>query len=1015
MKFSSKDEGKSNDAADKGNKMGDMNNDVGASGGIRDSNGFVDTLPLSEEVGASMSDRAIGESLPDPEAIVSTASHDEFLREDDKAAADAAAPTGFVGRIKSLLSRKNKKAKADADDEDESGYGNEDGRDDGDDLSEVDRDDIRGNSEVDAEQDNNVFVEEDDPNSIFDLSPEEARMNAILADIGSKPKGLPIIGGLAPRVQYGVGVSIMTVALIGAGVLASFGLIQSSQYQARAEVGTQLKMLSQRLMATTQHSISGSSDAFNKLRESRAAVIVEFDKIFKGTTGLPMVEPTWNEELGRLHETYVRDVLPMVDKVLNMGVNFGDMPASAGVLNEQSAVFNAAAERLLAHLISTGAPQSQITSVYQLIESSERMRRSGVLLLASSDSSSSGDNIVKERLDDQFEDFKKEMGSAWAMVDGALTINGAKIEGNDKVVDIISERYPGVVATVYQVIEGELVRLSTSEKKEDGSRASGSIMGKSHPAYANLLFGNTFNGQVVLFGRPHITKYEPIKNAENKIIGALSIAAEIDSSRGATHVLADYISAFNQLQKSLQDLGEGNESLGTLALSDAVDTQLLDELDEAMLLINEVNLFLQDRAVEIIEARASMSSLLIAAESALLSSDSFSSAMSAKSRQALELLYTALALLLVATAGLALIGAVNNRINRIETWATAFKNKSNERDIIDFMSEILPLEMGDLTVSFTNNTSAMEGITGGIRSSVSEAVSSLRAAMATVMSTTHSVINNVNQSVAGSRDLSESNERQAKEIGDVVSRVTELTGAIDQVTGDTNRATEMTEAAKSASDTGARVVSQTNEKMTEIRASMQDVLKSVKHLGETSHEIGTIVEAIETITDRTQVIAVNASLEAAKAGAAGHGFSVLAGEVNRLAEQSNEALRTITALVQRIQGETAATIRVVEDSTNNVVEGARLSEAANVELTKISGLSEMLQQVMQEIHKQSASQSNNAGSVRESMGRLVSLSRDFQASVAQMVQGVESIDVSMGTLQSTVSIFKTDAEEPARV
>jgi len=244
----------------------------------------------------------------------------------------------------------------------------------------------------------------------------------------------------------------------------------------------------------------------------------------------------------------------------------------------------------------------------------------------------------------------------------------------------------------------------------------------------------------------------------------------------------------------------------------------------------------------------------------------------------------------------------------------------------------------------------------------------------------------------------------------VVGRVADLTTAIDQVTGNTLLAANMTQSAKAASDAGALVVSQTNAKMTEIRTSMQDVLKSVKHLGETSHEIGSIVEAIETITDRTQVIAVNASLEAAKAGAAGQGFQVLAGEVNRLAEQSNEALRTITALVQRIQGETASTIRVVEDSTNSVVDGARLSESANVELTKISQLSENLQGIMKQIREQSEQQSGNAGSVRESMDRLSELSKEFQSSVGRMVTGVQQIDASMGTLQSTVSVFNTEEQ-----
>ena len=489
--------------------------------------------------------------------------------------------------------------------------------------------------------------------------------------------------------------------------------------------------------------------------------------------------------------------------------------------------------------------------------------------------------------------------------------------------------------------------------------------------------------------------------AERLALSGTRLLGTATTSAESRYAFADDVLALGKALNTLMD---------PAATSDPYVRTLVGDVSDTLGPIEAASVFMAKYAADITAARADVIGMRDAVGQVSFNAGNYVTQSNAEADALSKQVFLALGIAGIAVAALILLALINSRITRIEAWEAAFKNKSNEKDIIDFMREILPLELGDLTVAFTTNTTAMEGITGGIRSSVNEAVTSLREAMSTVRGTTDSVIDNVNQSVSGSRDLSASNVRQAHEIEEVVARVADLTSAIGQVTGGTIRAAEMTTAAKSASDTGARVVSQTNEKMTEIRANMQDVLKSVKHLGETSHEIGTIVEAIETITDRTQVIAVNASLEAAKAGAAGQGFSVLAGEVNRLAEQSNEALRTITALVQRIQGETAATIRVVEDSTNNVVEGARLSEAANAELSKISGVSEALQKIMTEIRTQSEGQSGNATLVRDSMDRLVSLSRDFQKSVEQMVQGVESIDASMGTLQSTVSIFKTEGQ-----
>lgn len=452
------------------------------------------------------------------------------------------------------------------------------------------------------------------------------------------------------------------------------------------------------------------------------------------------------------------------------------------------------------------------------------------------------------------------------------------------------------------------------------------------------------------------------------------------------------------------------ELLADEAGMDETAKKLLSQISDANASIGSVNIFLQKYATAIVQSRIDVSAMREAVGSISLEGANYVKDIENQSDVYSKSIVYALILLGLGVAFLGLLSLINSRLTKIEAWSTAHKNKNNELDIMEFMGDVYPLENGDLTSSFTRNIGAMEGITGGIRSSVNEAVISLRDAMGMVKDTTGSVMTNVSESVGSSRDLQLSNDRQSKEIEGVMDRVVSLASAIQEVTDNTVLAVQMTSSSKAASDAGALVVGQTNEKMFEIRTNMQDVLKSVKHLGETSHEIGTIVEAIENITDRTQVIAVNASLEAAKAGAAGKGFQVLAGEVNRLAEQSNESLRTIIALVQRIQGETAAAIRVVEDSTNNVVEGAKLSESAKLELTKISTLSVQLQDVMTTIRAQSESQSSSAGEVRESMNRLNTLSSQFQTTVSQVVTGVLQIDASMGTLQSTVSIFTTNKQ-----
>jgi twitching motility protein PilJ len=485
----------------------------------------------------------------------------------------------------------------------------------------------------------------------------------------------------------------------------------------------------------------------------------------------------------------------------------------------------------------------------------------------------------------------------------------------------------------------------------------------------------------------------------------------LQSRNPSPDALTELLSDYKTLSASIDSLTKGNSATGMSAVTDQDSRALISQLKSSLDGFVPVISFVEKNAAIIVAARKNQESMNGLADSALRDGVLMSELMSEQGVNSRILQFVAGALLLASIMAVFLVVLINNRITKIAGWDASRKNKTNEVDIIDFMKAIGPLEFGNLTGRFTDDTVAMEGITGGIRSSVNEAVASLREAVDTVKNTAGSVNSIVNSSVTSAEELDSANKLQVSEIETIVRNVEDLTNNITRVTENTMRAAVITKQAKDSASDAASVVSRTNEKMTQSRIKMQEVLKSVKHQGETSQEIGQVVEAIEGITDRTQIIAVNASLEAAKAGAAGAGFQVLAGEVNRLAETSSELLITITALVQRNQGETAATIQSVEEATNSVVEGAQLAESANDELRKISEISTNVAQFVDDIRVQSEAQSATASDVRESMDRLSSLSKNSQIAVDQVVTGVKQIDTSMGTLQDTVAIFTTKNEE----
>lgn len=692
--------------------------------------------------------------------------------------------------------------------------------------------------------------------------------SVIIKEIGVRPVPLPIIGKLPAKTQYGITFGMLIASLMLAGGMVSTGFLKSAEYKHRAEIGTSLQMLSQRLLSTTQYAISGSKEAGENLQKARKELDVKLTRLVDGDAALSGMDVKSNAELALVHAKFRTDIIPRIDQVIELAPSLVDLKHQNQMLADASSSVSNSADQLLSYFQLTSAPEIHVAAAIHIRVLSERIRRNGQTLLTSND-------VSTEPLAEFITDVR------------SVTEAVADLAGGDR-------------------------------DKHDMPRVYGQQ--------------------------------------------ALKILDSLDYTTGQ---LTDVVDYFERIAPAL------------------------------------------------IKSRQNLESLIKESEAALTHSEKFADEMNSISEDSLGTVYLAAIFVAAALASLALIGVVNNRATRMDAWDASFKSKRNEKDIISFMEACLPLEMGDLTVRFNQNMEAMEGLTGGIRNSVNEAVISLHDALGMVKRTAVDVSEVVTRSVVSTTEMKMSNERQAFEISDVQERVSNLTRAITDVTSMTLDAAKATGAAKTASDEGAKVVSQTNAKMSMIRANMQDVLKSVKHLGETSHEIVDIVNTIEQITDRTQVLAVNASLEAAKAGAAGAGFQIIAGEVNRLAEQSAEALKTITALVQRVQGETGVAIRVVEESTSNVIDGARLSEIANKQLEDISGLASNLSHIMEDIRTQSEGQSLNAQGVLVSMEKLGELSREFQSQVSSVVGGVEQIDTSMGSLKNTVSIFTTEDDQTA--
>lgn len=318
------------------------------------------------------------------------------------------------------------------------------------------------------------------------------------------------------------------------------------------------------------------------------------------------------------------------------------------------------------------------------------------------------------------------------------------------------------------------------------------------------------------------------------------------------------------------------------------------------------------------------------------------------------------------------------------------------------MNELQEVADGDLTVQAT----VSEDITGAIADSVNYTVEELRELVVRVIKTSEQVARASNGAQQVSTELLGAAERQSREIQDASSTTMRLAGLITDVSRSALESADVARQSVAAAEQGATAVQNAIRGMQEIREQIQETSKRIKRLGESSQEIGEITELISDITEQTNVLALNAAIQAASAGEAGRGFSVVAEEVQRLAERSGEAAKQIGALVRTIQTDTHDAVAAMEKSTQGVVEGARLSDAAGAALADISRVSNRLGELIGDMSHATDRQATQATGVADKMQEILSVTEHAQQGTRQTAQSIHELATLAQELKDSVSRFR---------
>ena len=324
--------------------------------------------------------------------------------------------------------------------------------------------------------------------------------------------------------------------------------------------------------------------------------------------------------------------------------------------------------------------------------------------------------------------------------------------------------------------------------------------------------------------------------------------------------------------------------------------------------------------------------------------------------------------------------------------SSAELNQRNQEAIMRLLDEMGSLAEGDLTVK----TTVSEDITGAIADSVNYAIDELRSLVTTINETSEQVSSSAQETQTTARHLADAAEQQAQQISSATSAINQIVSSMDIVSKDSAESADVAERSVKIASHGAEVVRETISGMDSIRDQIQETSKRIKRLGESSQEIGSIVELINDIAEQTNILALNAAIQAASAGEAGRGFAVVADEVQRLAERSTSATKRIETLVQTIQSDTNEAVNSMEQTTAEVVAGARLAEDAGSALGDIERVSHDLSALIQSISTAARAQSAAATDVSVSMNAI-------QEITSQTSQGASQTADSSGTLAQLAS------------
>jgi twitching motility protein PilJ len=557
----------------------------------------------------------------------------------------------------------------------------------------------------------------------------------------------------------------------------------------------------------------------------------------------------------------------------------------------------------------------------------------------------------------------------------------------------LGEQWDEVASSVDVILRGEDTVLDLHDVADTLAQTVPQLQAEYDGVVEILVFSAADSEQVAFAQRQSLLAERIVRSIDNVLAGG----------EGAVQAADSFGRDASQFGRVLNGMIEGDDALGIAQID---DPDALDYLAEIASLFDEfVNQSVDEilaTAPELFQVRAAADNIFTRSQDLLTQATALNKQFEDSTGGIFPSLYTGGVLAALAIGFLAAIFFLRMQDTRKRQEELEAENQRNQAAILRLLDELGDLADGDLTVQAT----VTEDFTGAIADSINFSIDQLRSLVQTINQTAVQVASAAQETQSTAMHLAEASEHQAQEIAGASAAVNEMAVSIDQVSANAAESAAVAERAVAIANKGAEVVQATIHGMDTIREQIQETSKRIKRLGESSQEIGDIVSLINDIADQTNILALNAAIQASMAGEAGRGFAVVADEVQRLAERSAAATKQIETLVKTIQTDTNEAVISMEQTTSEVVKGARLAQDAGVALEEIESVSKNLADLIQNISNAARQQAASAGHISNTMNVIQEITSQTSAGTTATARSIGNLAEMAQEMRNSVAGFR---------